>query len=300
MSALFRRAWRAQVGSLVVADSAAGVKGALDVSFKVKRTLAARAGTLEMEVFNLSQEHRHELATAPRRRTFVSLDAGYEGPGGASRIFTGDLRKAVVARSGVDFVVKITAGDGEHSRRSARVSRSFAAGASLADVMGHLAESLDVGIGNAVEALRSARFARGGAVLAGGTLLHGSAADELTRLCEAAAMEWSVQDNCLQILPLGGSLGRTAILLSPSTGLVDSPEIVNRRTITAKALIQPGLVPGQRVVVDSSVASGVWRITEVETSGETAGNDWYCTMTCTRPRAPILGERVAGARTEIQ
>lgn len=300
MSDQFRRAWRAQVGSLVVADSSAGTKGGLDISFKCKRTLAARAGTLEMEVFNLNQAHRHELAALPRRRTFVSLDVGYQAAGSLSRIFTGDLRKAVVSRSGVDFVVKLTAGDGEHARRTARVSRAFAAGTSLATVVQHIAEAMGVGLGNAVEALRGASFSAGGDVFEDGTALHGGAAEELERICGDAGLMFSIQDNCLQLLPLGGSLGRTAILLSPTTGMIDSPEIVNRRTITVKALIQPGLVPGQTVVVDSSVVSGVWRITEAEVSGKTDGTDWYCTMTCTRPRASVLGERTVGARTEIQ
>ncbi len=299
MSEQFRRAWRAQVGSLVVADSSAGRNGELDISFKVKRTLAMRAGTLEMEVFNLNQEHRHELAALPRRRTFVSLDVGYVGDGNSSRLFTGDLRKAVVARDGVDFVVKITAGDGEHARRTARVSRAFASGTALADVARHLAESMGVGIGNAVEALRGARFASGASGFDGGTVIRGTAGDELTRLCETAQLSWSIQDDCLQLIPLGGSLGRTAILLSPTTGMIDSPEIVDRRTITVKALIQPGLVPGQSVVVDSAVVSGVWRITEAEVSGKTDGTDWYCTMTCTRPRAALTGATVAGARAEI-
>ena len=298
MSTQFRRAWRAQVGTLVVADSSAGTQGALDVGFKIKRTLAARAGTLEMEVFNLSPEHRRELVGLPRRRTFVSVDAGYVE--GSSRLFTGDLRKAIVARSGPDFIVKVTAGDGEHARRTARVSRAFASGASLASVAQFIADSMEVGVGNAVEALRSATLRGGGGAFAGGTVLRGGAADELTRLCDAARLTWSIQDNCLQLLPIGGSLGRTAILLSPTSGMVESPEIVNRRTITVKALIQPGLVPGQTVVVESAVVSGTWRITETETSGKTDGTDWYCTMTCTRPRAPLLGERTVGARQEIQ
>lgn len=300
MSSQFGRAWRAQVGSLVVADSSAPTRG-VNITFKVKKTLGtARGGTLEMEVFNLSEEHRRELAALPRRSTYVSLDAGYEGPGGASRLFVGDLRKAVVAKSGADWSVKITAGSGEHSVRAARTTRAFAAGTSLVDVVRHLAESMGVGVGNAAEAFRTARFPGGGSVLHSGTVIQGRAAEELERICTATGFSYSVQDGVLQVLPLGGSLERSAILLSPSTGLVDSPEIVNRRTITVKALIQPGLVPGQRIVVESAVISGVWRITEAEMSGATGGNDWYCTMTCHRPQPPILGARTVGPRQEIQ
>ena len=93
----------------------------------------------------------------------------------------------VVARSGVDYVVKLTAGDGEHARRTARVSRAFAAGTSLATVVQHIAEAMEVGIGNAVEALRGASFSAGGDVYADGTALHGGAASPQSKTAREQA-----------------------------------------------------------------------------------------------------------------
>ncbi len=297
---LFRRAWRVQVGSLVVADSTAQ---ALDVTFKIKRTLATgHAGTCELEVFNLTPEHRHELVSLPRRTSYVEVQAGYVE--GMSTLFLGDLRKAVVKRDGTDYVTTVTAGDGEHSIRTARVSRSFAPGTPLHAAADALAEALGVGVGNARDAFASAAFATGANVFAEGATLTGNAASELTRLCNAARLTWSVQDGNLQLLPLGGALERTAILLSEDTGMVGAPEIVNRRTITVTALLQPGLVPGQQVVVRSSVESargtpalsaGAWRITEAEYAGDTNGGEWYAKLTCHRPLPPLVGPPNGGA-----
>jgi len=68
---LFRRAWRVQVGSLDAST--------LACKFKVQRTLAmGRAGHAEIVIFGLTPEHRREIISAPRRRTFVELHAGYE------------------------------------------------------------------------------------------------------------------------------------------------------------------------------------------------------------------------------
>ena len=283
MSELFRRAWRVQVGSLDVSE--------LAIRFKAKRTLAMRAGTLDLEIRNLSPEHRREIQTARRFRTFVEVQAGYVG--GMSLIFRGDLRKAVPAREGTDWLVKVTAGDGEHALRSARVSRSFAPGTTVQAVVQHIAEAMGVGVGNAATALRNASLGTAGLLgdaMPEGTVLHGSAAAELTRLCESARKTWSIQEGNLQILDLGGALSRTAILLSPDTGMVGTPEIVNRRVITVKALLQPGLVPGQQVVVqsDALLSTAPWRITEADYSGDTHGVDWYATLTCHRPRPPLV------------
>lgn len=280
MTALFDRSWRVQVGSLDVS--------ALSVVFKAKRSLAARAGTLDLTIRNLSPEHRREILSARRFHTFVEVQAGYVG--GMSLIFRGDLRKAVPARDGTDWVVKVTAGDGEHAIRSARVSRSFSPGTTVEAVVRHIAEAMGVGIGNASTALRGASLGALGDTLPEGTVLGGSAAAELTRLCTAAGKVWSIQEGNLQILPLGGALAREAILLSPGTGLVGTPEVVNRRVITVTALLQPGLVPGQQVVVqsDALLTTAPWRITEAEYSGDTHGVDWYAKLTCHRPRPPLV------------
>lgn len=276
---LFGRAWRVQVGSLDVSN--------LAVRFKVKRTLAQRAGTLDLEIRNLSPEHRREIQTARRFHTFVEVMAGYRG--GMSLLFRGDLRKAVPAREGTDWVTKVTAGDGEHGIRAARLARAFAAGTTVQAVVQHIAEVMGVGVGNAATALRAAQLGTGG-TFPEGTILHGPAAAELTRLCASVRKEWSIQDGNLQVLDLGGALARDAVLLSAATGMIGTPEVVTRRVITVKALLQPGLVPGQLVVVrsDALAITAPWRITEAEYSGDTHGPDWHATLTCHRPRPPLV------------
>lgn len=280
MSDLFRRAWRVQVGTLDVS--------ALAVSFKCKRTLAQRAGTLDLTIRNLTEEHRREIQRARRFHTFVEVMAGYRG--GMSLIFRGDLRKAVPARDGTDWVTKVTAGDGEHALRTARVNRSFAPGTTVEAVVRHIAEAMGVGVGNAATALRGATLGTSGGAFPEGTVLFGQAAEELTRLCASAGKTWSIQEGNLQILNRGGALEREAILLSPGTGMVGTPEVVNRRVITVTALLQPGLVPGQQVVVqsDALLTTAPWRITEAEYSGDTHGGDWYAKLTCHRPRPPLV------------
>lgn len=275
---VFGRRWRVQVGTI---DT-----GLLDVKFKVSRSLYSRAGTCELEIANLTPDHRHEITTARRFHTFVEVQAGYID--GMSLLFRGDLRKAIPVRDGTNWTVKITAGDGEHAIRTARVNRSFSPGTSVSAVVQHIAETMGVGIGNAREALRGASLGEGESVFPEGTVLYGSAAAELTRLCTAARLTWTVQDGNLQVLPLGGALERTALVLGPDTGLVGSPEIVNRRTVNVKALLIPGLVPGQQVILNSAIVTGTWRITEAEYAGDTEGADWHASLVLHRPLPPLI------------
>lgn len=265
---LFGRSWRVQVGELDLSG--------VDVTFKVKRTLAPRPGTLELEVFNVTESHRHELTSATRGQTFVEVQAGYEE--GRSVIFRGDVRKAVAKRDGVDWAVSVTGGDGEHAIRAARVSRSFSAGTPTESVLRVIADAMGVGIGNAVTALRGARLGADDASFAGGTVVRGLASSELTRLCDGAGLAWSVQDGNLMLLPVGGSLRRTAVRLAPDTGLLGSVEVGAHGHAKATALLIPDLVPGQLVQLDAATAQGFYRIESAEYSGDTRGDDWQVVM----------------------
>lgn len=279
---LFDRAYRIQVGTLDVSQ--------LACKFKVTRSLYGYAGTCELEVRNLTEAHRREILAAPRRTTYVEVQAGYAE--GMSLLFRGDKRKTIPVREGTDWIVKVTAGSGEHAIRGARVNRSFARGSTVQQVVQHIVDvfgDAGVGPGNAVAALRGATLGGLDGTFPEGTALYGYAAAELTRLCDSAHLTWSVQDGDLQVLPLGGALAREAILLSADTGMQGAPEVVNRRTITVKACLIPGLIPGQQVMIQSAVASGPYRISQAEYSGDTHGQDWTATLTCHRPRPPLLG-----------
>lgn len=267
MSRLFRRVWRVQVGTLATED--------LDVAFKVKRTLAATPGTCELTIYNLNADHRRELRpnAAGRLRVFCQVDAGFEGT--RSMLFRGDTRRIEHKRDGTEWVTVITAGDGEHAIRRARVVAAFAPDTTVASVVRALAQTMGVGEGNLASVV--GRF---GASSRAGTVLHGQAAQELTRICTAAGLEWSVQDGALQLLVRGQALQREAVVLSPETGLLGSPERCGWRKIKLSALLQPDLVPGRRVVVQSSTATGEYRIVEAEYAGETRGEDWNVDLVC--------------------
>jgi len=294
---LWDRAWRIQVGTLLLSQRDAQGQTGLACAFKVTKSLAtARAGTCSITVYNLPPSLSREIADLPRRSTYVSVDAGYVG--GMSRLFTGDLRRATPSREGADWKMEVEAGDGVHARRTARISRAFAPGTSLDGAAEALAAALGVGVGNARTAFAGTRLAGQANAFADGVTLHGTASEELTRLCNGAGLIWSVQEGQLLVLPVGGALDRTAIRLGADSGLVESPTFVDRRTVKAKCLIQPGLVPGQRVVIDSRLVQTELRLTEVTFTGETEGAPWEAELTLKRPLGSLLDQSTPGATAE--
>lgn len=281
---LWRRAWRVQVGPFVSTD--------LDLSFKVQRSVASRAGTCELTIYGLSETQRSQILALPRRRAFgsavgerrdgtvVELSAGYL-EGERPVIFRGNLRRAVQKREHPEWSVELTAGDGEFAIRTARSRRAFSADVALRDVVRAIAEDMDLGAGNVDETTASAELGTVGAIFPGGHVAHGSAADTLTTLCRAAGLEWSVQGGVLQLLPRGRALSRTAVVLSPDTGLIGSPEKNGRHKAKASCLLIPGLIPGGLVELRSSVLSGTYRCGHMDIAGDTRGAEWGATLDLT-------------------
>jgi hypothetical protein len=270
---LWKRAWRVQVDTIGLA--------ALDVDFKVKRTLRHTPNSCELTVYNLNEEHRRQITQ--KKHAYVRVEAGYES--GTSVIFSGDVRKIEQAHDGVDWVSKITAGDGERRFQTARIARSYGPDASVSTVIQAVAQAMGIGIGNAVEALNAAQLTRVGQAFPSGVVLHGNAARELAHLVRSVGMEYSTQDNVLQVLPRGGVRALEAVVLSPSTGLIGVPTVGNKGVVKAQCLMIPDLIPGRKVLFrDTSGATGIYRVEVAEYSGATRGDDWGITLECKAAR----------------
>lgn len=278
---LFGHRYRVTVGTLQTEDTA--------IEFKCTRTLGAWPGELDLTIYNLTAEHRNEIrhaprargaiVTDPRQRTPVRLEAGYQE--GMSLLFQGDLRRVVPAKTGPTWSLRLTAGDGYYAIRQARARRSFGPDTTVAEVARACAEFMDVGEGNVGQALAGASLDRLRDVFPRGTVLHGNAARELTRLLRSVGLEWSIQGGVLQVLPRGGALSREGPLLSADTGLIDSPEIGRFGVVKCRTLLVPDLIPGRRVRLTSALLSqgtGTYRIERAEYSGQSDGGDWTASL----------------------
>ena len=93
-------------------------------------------------------------------------------------------------------------------------------------------------------------------------------------------LTWSIQD--CQMLFLGPTqyVGTDPVLLEPGTGLVGSPEAGEKGVVAARSLLQPDLLPGQRVQIKSAQVDGFFRIEKTVFSGDTRGGEWYADLEC--------------------
>ena len=287
-SELFDRRVRVVIHRLEVTD--------LRVAFHASRSLRKNPNTCEVRIWNLNGDHRRQLQE--QRSIPMRLEAGYAAPpqaalgaaaaaaldaigvGGGETgsqlpvLFDGDLRRAFTSREGGDLVTTINSGDGEKKGQEQRVRTSYRPGLRWRKLLTDLAKSAGVGLGNALSAIGSLSSLQ----ITTGTALSGSSMDQLDNMLQAQGFEVSVQNGELQVLGGGAALAGTAVELSESSGLVDTPEPGSDGKIKVRALLQPGLEPGRLVKLVSENVNGSFRVERWDAIGDTHGQDWFAEL----------------------
>lgn len=279
---LFKKAARvivapgdASSGTIGAIQAASGLDiSNLDLEFRVRKNLKPEPNTCELVVYNLSSSTRRYLEQP--KKLNLSLSAGYGTE--LAQLFLGQVRRAYSYKSGSNFVTEITTGDSEKEIQSARITQSIGPKVPAAVALTAIAKSLGVGLGN-VQAASAKLSATGVTPFGnGGTVLHGFAADILTDFCKSADLEWSIQDGVIQILDVGKSLQNQAVLLDSDSGLIEYPKVDASGIVTATALIQPNLRPGNKVDFESVTVKGGYRIEQCEYAGSTFQDTWQVTF----------------------
>jgi hypothetical protein len=291
MTALFSRRCALVLGGVRI--PARGAAEGLKVEFRVEKTLEKDPNTLDLTVFNLSRESR---AKAQAKGARLELLAGYADD--VQLIFAGEIRSADHSLDGPNWKTKIQSGDGERAYSGARATESWGPGSKAKDVVAGFVDRMKVDPGNFLDAMFADET----------TFEHGFAASgrcssELDRVLGACGMQWSIQDGEMQVIRKGATNARPALLISPATGLIGSPEIGTPEkqgelgSLKCKTLLRPGVRPGDPVQVVSEHASGAYRVEKLTHIGDTGGGPWYTELelapTSTRVAARVNGVPVA-------
>lgn len=108
------------------------------------------------------------------------------------------------------------------------------------------------------------------------TVLHGLAKDKLEKLCNKNGLNFSVIDQTINIWPIGLALDQNVIVLEPTTGLIGSPERIEKG-YKVKCQLNPDINPGKLLAVDSAYLSAVVLTDHLIHRGETTGTGEFIT-----------------------
>jgi len=262
------RVWRVTVGELDIS--------ALAIDFQIMRSIKREPNTLSLSVFNLSADHRAQVQTGTNQ---ITVRAGYRDTG-AHVLFVGDARNVLSEQDKTEIKTTIEGRDSGRAYQQARIDRSYAPGTPVATVVRDLVARLGVGEGNTEDAISAGLTLRNDASDFGdGYTASGKVPDVLTALLRGSGYRWSIQNNAIQILRRGRPIQSQAVRLSKTSGLIGSPAKGDRGRILAMSLIQPGLDPGRRIVLDTPEVSGGYEVERAEYVGTTRANDWSVSLT---------------------
>lgn len=255
----------------------------LRFAFRIEKSLKPRANQAEIRIWNLSEETRKRF----EKDVYVALEAGYGAD--VSTIFVGNLNKVDHVRQGPNWVTSVRVGDGSKEIKQARVNTSFRPGTRPEEVVRTLVErmtqsfsssgfNVKLAAGNAITKARQGDTQGALKELTQGFVAVGGAFDELTRIGNNMGYDVSIQDKQLLFLGANETDGKKEIQLSPTTGLVGSPELAEQQHLKARSLLNGELRPGRGVSLQSDAFKGRYRIERVTVQGDTHGTDWFCDL----------------------
>lgn len=281
----------------------------LRMAFKIEKTATETLNTSTVKIWNLNASSR-ALVETPNNA--LILKAGYVQDIGALTIFVGIVRRSLSVQEGPDWITELELDDGLIAYRDSKCSLSFNPGTRGTDVIVAIANQFGLPVRPFPEDVTDKQYADGFSFV-------GRTREAMKTVCDYLELEWSIQNQEIQLLKKGGAIKRTAIVLSADTGMIGVPKleaktmgekaaakkgittntagVIKRPAKTSnasgetherlqvqgykvKSLLQPTIQPGSVVQLKSSGIDGeFFRVEKVVTSGDTHGKDWETEMT---------------------
>jgi hypothetical protein len=273
----------------------------LRVAFSIHKGATPHPNKCTAKIYNLAPESR---ALVEQVNNVVILRAGYAQEQGPITIFTGTVARALTVWDGPDWITELEMHDALLEFRDSKMSASFPAGTSGLKVVQFIAAQFNLPV-------RHFPTDTADKIYPGGFAFAGRVRDGMVRACKYLGLEWSIQNREVQVLTVGGTLGRQALVVSPTTGMIGHPareektmcdKTAARRGYTAgspgtesitttsasgktqqrlevlgyqvKCQLQPILQPGSYVKVKSLGIDQFFRVERLEHAGDTRGTNW--------------------------
>ncbi|EBL3323370.1 hypothetical protein D4T62_10515 [Salmonella enterica subsp. enterica] len=243
----------------------------LRVTFSIRHTHDKTPNRARISVYNLNPTHRN-LITA-RQYTKIALSVGYGSQDACRLLYSGQITKPITERDGVDFITVMECDDGATDYRGAFMNVTLAAGSTHSDVVNQCIKSMSnvepgvVGIDSDVTLTR-------------GRTCYGKTYRFLSQVADHHSAEWSVQNGQLLMLQADYCLPGDAVVLSESSGMINSPRVTNGG-LEVSCLLNPSIQVGGLIRVDSIVNDydGDYKVTSVRSEGDSHGDAWNSDLT---------------------
>lgn len=241
----------------------------LRIKFSCEKQNEGTPNKAEIEIYNLSGATRSIMeAKNTKVRLYVGylgltknafINAGINLNSSVELIFVGNVNKVTHDIQTPDIITKLEVKDGENAYRNAKIEKGYPPNSTLKNIFKDLNDSMNIPAGSQ-EVIPDFKYANG-------LTLSGLTRDHLDVLCRANGLEWSIQDETLQIIKRKKGTTDFAVVLSAETGLVGTPNKTDKG-VEFESLLQPLLRPGRKVKLESKILSGTYIVRKVKHEGD--------------------------------
>ena len=262
----------------------------LRVSFSIVQSLAWSTNTATIKVWNLSQDHRNLIKDYGDE---VTLYANYSNTGdpkakASEVLFIGNTTAVSHIFDQPEIITVLECGDGEFYVNQSRVSLSYAAGTPARIIINAIASQMGIDL-KPLPDVDNLQYRQGFKSI-------GMGKDALTDVCNKLGLQWSVQNNELQVIPLNGVFKGPTIQVNEATGMQGIPQrFTNRRLDLYRSIYEPNtgykvsvalnplILPGSKIDLSSTHLNfrGPYRVENVRHDGDTYGPIWSSNLECT-------------------
>lgn len=267
----------------------------LRVRFELEKSMESEPNHAKIEIWNLNPTNRGAIA----KDYLLTLRAGYaddsKSPTGIPILFKGNVATVTQTKERTGWKTTITCGDGSKAFKLGLMNDLVPTETSISEVFDRVKKKFeDLAIevqGDFTQSIlswvteqwrkASSNPSTEGTDTGGDDLLKapkalvGKLSDILTQETDRLNLSWSIQNNVLTVRPKGGSDAQPAIILSPETGLLGSPERNERGGVAGRALMNTGIEPGRKIEVQSRVITGNYVVSKAHFTGDTEGPDFF-------------------------
>lgn len=112
-------------------------------------------------------------------------------------------------------------------------------------------------------------------------ILRGFALQKLRTFCASLGLTVILNNQTINIFPNGLAMTDEVIEIDASSGMIGSPEELEKGGFKITSLLRHEYNPGHLVAVESKYVKGLMIVQRIEGSFNTRGNDWYADLYCT-------------------
>jgi len=253
----------------------------LKTAFTVKKNLEKKENEADIEIYNVSKD-TYSILEGTDEIYKVKLIVGY---GEAKhQLFFGDIEEASYVKDGPNWVLIITGKDGQKDIQDSLIDKSYRGGSDLKNILIDTIKSLpSENFANFKDSLKWIKDnIIDGKKTNNGVTLTGKVFDNLQVLLKSFNASMSFQDGKAQIIWDNSNTKDDIVLISPSSGLIESPKRKDEG-IEFRCLLIPLLKPGALIKIESRSITDYFRIDNIDFKGDTYGNDWECRCEATKP-----------------